>query len=506
MQTSKKATKHHVLIGVLILGVLTIGLSFNLIRSLSIESGDDTNDIDMLKSLHPEVKRHTEILNYVSDLQYPDIDVVYTWVNGSDPQWQKKKDEYEQLGGLIGVNDSATALNRFRNHDELRYSLRSVEKHAPWVRSIYIIVADGQAPTWLNRSSSRIKLVNHSTIFPNPNHLPVFSGVAVEANLDRIPELSDYFVYFNDDTFLGKPVTPADFFLSPQSGDQRWYLETWGVNRFCQPRCFPRLIGDGICQSACNHSYCGWDRGDCGQEVIRKGMDLIQHSHLNSSGSGDFYKSLKYTDHVYYRAFGPPTHGTFRKAIQHVPHLINKRLMKDMKQRFAREFNWTSSHRFRHPQDMQFAFSYVYYVDGVGVYAPSKPQIWRSALLNALRKQSLEPLSPLQKCAEVLVTYENTTEEFVQDCDRIVDELYPHVRLPSTQYVLGHRSDVSFRMIQSSTTMEVAKSVLKLRRIALHPSKFVTINDDMTRPSVEIESAYLQLYTTLFPSVSSDEL
>jgi hypothetical protein len=45
---------------------------------------------------------------------------------------------------------------------ELRYSLRSVEKHAPWVRNIFI-VTNGQIPYWLNLALPRIRQV-----YPRP--------------------------------------------------------------------------------------------------------------------------------------------------------------------------------------------------------------------------------------------------------------------------------------------------------------------------------------------------
>jgi hypothetical protein len=36
----------------------------------------------------------------------------------------------------------------------------------------------------------------------------------IEACLHRIPELSEHYIYFNDDVFLGAPTTPHDFFGS----------------------------------------------------------------------------------------------------------------------------------------------------------------------------------------------------------------------------------------------------------------------------------------------------
>jgi len=77
------------------------------------------------------------------------------------------------------------AENRFQDNDELKYSLRSLEKYANWIRNIYL-VTNGQIPNWLNMSHPRIRLVTHEDIFPNKSHLPTFSSPAIESNLHRI--------------------------------------------------------------------------------------------------------------------------------------------------------------------------------------------------------------------------------------------------------------------------------------------------------------------------------
>ncbi len=41
--------------------------------------------------------------------------------------------------------------NRFRDSNELRFSLRSLERFAPWVRRVYL-VTDNQIPKWLVRA------------------------------------------------------------------------------------------------------------------------------------------------------------------------------------------------------------------------------------------------------------------------------------------------------------------------------------------------------------------
>ena len=54
-------------------------------------------------------------------------------------------------------------------------------------------------------------------------------------------------------------------------------------------------------------------------------------------------------------------------------------MLKDLKKRLPNEFDWTASHRFRHPEDMMFSFSYMYYLEAIQVYAPIKEQPWQAA-------------------------------------------------------------------------------------------------------------------------------
>jgi len=136
------------------------------------------------------------------------IDVVFTWVDGSDPLWAAKKELYErqQPDALFwGVR-----ARRFRNRNELKYALRSVHSFAPFVRHIFI-VTDNQRPSWL-KDHPKVTLVFHKEIFLKKEYLPVFNSEAIEANLHRIPGLSERYVYCNDDFFLGRKASPGDFF------------------------------------------------------------------------------------------------------------------------------------------------------------------------------------------------------------------------------------------------------------------------------------------------------
>ncbi|SCL22391.1 Stealth protein CR4, conserved region 4 [Micromonospora rhizosphaerae] len=142
------------------------------------------------------------------DVTFP-VDVVYTWVDGTDPEWLRRRAE---VAGTPYHAESASAA-RFLSRDELRYSLRSLHTYAPWVRTVYL-VTDDQVPPWLDRSAPGLRVVSHREIFRDPSMLPTFNSHAIESQLHHIEELSEHFLYFNDDVFLGCEVTPKDFFLA----------------------------------------------------------------------------------------------------------------------------------------------------------------------------------------------------------------------------------------------------------------------------------------------------
>ncbi len=142
------------------------------------------------------------------DIDFP-IDAVYTWVDHTDPVWAQRR---AQASDSTYHAESASAA-RFISRDELRYSLRSLHLFAPWIRNIYV-VTDDQTPDWLDTTQPNIKVVSHREIFADTSALPVFNSHAIESQLHHIDGLSEHFLYFNDDMFLGRPVEPQVFFLS----------------------------------------------------------------------------------------------------------------------------------------------------------------------------------------------------------------------------------------------------------------------------------------------------
>jgi len=120
------------------------------------------------------------------------IDVVYTWAGEN--------------------NDTTNA--RISNNNELKYSLRSVMKYAPWVNRIYILMKPPKTkPSWFNKEySEKITIIDDNDTFKQPKHLPTTNSNSIETTLINIPKLSEHFIYFNDDFYLGNYVSYLDFF------------------------------------------------------------------------------------------------------------------------------------------------------------------------------------------------------------------------------------------------------------------------------------------------------
>ncbi len=182
-------------------------------------------------SVSPEINIPINITNTIN-LNNTPIDIIYTWVDHKCPKWNQKFSEYLssdhfRLHKNI-YNSEFIDLSRYRNRDELRYSLRSVDKYMPWVRTIFL-VTDGQKPDWLVDRHPKIKLINHRELLDD-QFLPTFNSLSLESYLHRIPDLSDYFIYFNDDFFVNQSIDKSTF-INPEGQILLYSQENPNIDR-----------------------------------------------------------------------------------------------------------------------------------------------------------------------------------------------------------------------------------------------------------------------------------
>ena len=169
------------------------------------------------------ISRCLERLKYDASALGSGVNVVYTWVDGSDPSFRGSLEQYRDAEPHTR-NPLVAGNRRFQDSNELLYSLRSLEAYAPWINRVFL-VTNGQVPAWLKLDHPRLRLVTHAAIFSDKADLPTFNSAAIEAHFHRIPGLSRLFLYFNDDMFLGQPVRREDFISA--SGKPRILIEPW---------------------------------------------------------------------------------------------------------------------------------------------------------------------------------------------------------------------------------------------------------------------------------------
>ena len=136
------------------------------------------------------------------------IDAVITWVDGSEPNYKLKLEE--NLKNKKIINRQYTQAN------EIDFCVASIIKFAPFVRKIFI-VTDKQKPRFSGIrhmvSIEKIEIIDHEEIFrDNLDCTPSFNIRSIDALLFKIKNLSDKFIYFNDDMFLIKETTKEDWF------------------------------------------------------------------------------------------------------------------------------------------------------------------------------------------------------------------------------------------------------------------------------------------------------
>lgn len=91
---------------------------------------------------------------------------------------------------------------------ELRFSLRSVAAHAPWVRKVWVF---GDRPEWLSEDRRVVEHVPHEYVARIGRwKLPLRNTFLMTFLASLVPGLADEFLWFADDYILLQPVERAD--------------------------------------------------------------------------------------------------------------------------------------------------------------------------------------------------------------------------------------------------------------------------------------------------------
>lgn len=237
-----------------------------------------------------------------SDIDFP-IDIVFSWVDGTDLEWQRARAARMQ-SYVVGEGDDHEA--RFRQVNELKYAMRSVHMFAPWIRNI-VIVTDSPQPDWL-ADHPRVSVLPSSEFFGDPRALPTYNSHAVESQLHRIDGLSEHFLYSNDDMFFGREVGPQAFFTSG------------GISRFIEA---DTRIGLGL------------------PAPFRSG----------------FENAARVNRALLMKRFGR----TITRHLEHCPTPLRRSVLEELEAEFPADFTRTARSRFRSATDISVTNSLYHY-------------------------------------------------------------------------------------------------------------------------------------------------
>lgn len=129
------------------------------------------------------------------------MDAVITYVNGMEPTWR--------LQYNLHVGGNALRINKFTDYGTLKYVLRGISEHMKFIDRVFLIVSSPeQVPDYVN---DNVIIVTHDMFVPQ-QFLPTFNGNTLETFLWNIPDLSEEFIYFNDDMIPVNYMEKEDFF------------------------------------------------------------------------------------------------------------------------------------------------------------------------------------------------------------------------------------------------------------------------------------------------------
>ena len=155
---------------------------------------DQSTHFHLLK-LFSEIDKNNK--NNELILENEPIDVLIKYIDLSDPNL---------------VREGIPQIQKDKDNEELKYSVRSILKNIPWVRKIFILMPNEKV-----RYFKDYNLINDKIIYVKDKEFLGYDSSNSHAFQFRLWKMkkygiSDNFIIMDDDCFIGKPLKKSDFF------------------------------------------------------------------------------------------------------------------------------------------------------------------------------------------------------------------------------------------------------------------------------------------------------
>jgi hypothetical protein len=319
------------------------------------------------------------------------VDIVIIWVDGGDQDWQKEKLKHSGVeASKSNIDDSA---HRYRDWDNLQYLFRGIEEFAPWVRKVHLVTS-GHFPVWLNLESEKLNFVKHEDYIPE-EYLPTFSSNPIELNLHRIKDLSEKFIFFNDDMFITKPMKETDFFVNGLPCDMAILNRITSTN---PSDAFPHLLLNNLGainknfnkNSVLKKFFFKWFSPKYGVTSLMKSMLLLPYKDFSGFST--------------YHMPSPFLKSTFNEVWGEEPSLLAA----------------TSSHKFRHIQDVNQYLMKIWQMASGNFYPSNIKKIGKVFSRFPLESNELESAIRSQRYSMVCVNDTEACDNFEEVRDGLI--------------------------------------------------------------------------------------
>jgi len=241
------------------------------------------------------------------------IDIVVPFYNDSDEYWRGIFRDY--LSKQNTNDRQVIGDERYRDWDCFKYFFRCIENNCKWVNKVFLLVAcESQIPKWLDTNNPKLRIVYHKEFIPE-ELLPTFNTFTIETYICKIKDLSDNYVYCNDDYYFLNPISKHMFFVDdyPVYRDNGEKILKFGLDYL--------NASDGTFYSVLNNVI------DLQLEVSGDKAKWYPLDHLPVAHKKDFENEI--VDR-YYNKFLEANKGCFRDKYKYSNHVFTS-LYRDLK-------------------------------------------------------------------------------------------------------------------------------------------------------------------------------
>lgn len=140
------------------------------------------------------------------------IDLVITYVDNTNEDWLEKYNEQTETSYPMYFRTNPNAL---------KYLLRSVEINLPFINQVFLVVQNAsEVPSYVD--TTKVRVVTHEEFIPE-RYLPTFNSNTIESFIAEIEDLSEHFLYMNDDCIILNQLEEANFYTSDDNAIAYFY-------------------------------------------------------------------------------------------------------------------------------------------------------------------------------------------------------------------------------------------------------------------------------------------